>query len=152
MITYLIFMYCASLALSYTLTFTNATLNIGRFLSESETPTGYQDAITPPQFAKCAIAVYIICAGGLILGFLKFGWLAGIGIIIGFLFVVAINRAIILPKADGEHFRNIIISSMIKRHADYIKNNDTLRASAMAMLLEKLKIPVNEMIDQINKK
>ena len=40
---------------------------------------------------------------------------------------------------------------MINRHADYLKSGDTLRASLMAELLEKLDIPVNEAIKRLNK-
>ncbi|MGH9428005.1 MAG: hypothetical protein ACRD2L_17105 [Terriglobia bacterium] len=37
---------------------------------------------------------------------------------------------------------------MINRHADYLKSGDTLRASVMAELLEKLGIPVNSFVAQ----
>jgi hypothetical protein len=142
-------MYFASLALGYVLAFTGATLSIGRSLSDSGTPT--QDAITPPRFSTFAIAVYIICAGGLIYGFWRFGWLVGFGIIIGFFFAVALNKLLILPKSHSEHFRKIIIHSMIDRHADYLKAGDTLRASAMGMLIEKLGMPVNEFVNRLKK-
>lgn len=135
-------MYLASLALGYVLAFTGATLSIGRSLSDVGTPTGYQDAITPPRFSMFAIVIYIICALGLIYGFWRFGWLAGLGTTIAFIFVVALNKVIILPKSKSEHFRKIIIQSMINRHADYLKIGDTVRASATGMLLEKLGIPV----------
>lgn len=146
MTVYLVCMYLASLALGYVLAFTGATLSIGRSLSDADTPTGYQDAITPPRFSTFAIVVYIICAGGLIYGFWRFGWLAGIGTSIAFIFVVTLNKVTILPKSESEHFRKIIIHSMINRHANYLKAGDTLRASAMGMLLEKLGMPVNDLI------
>lgn len=131
MTIYLVCMYFVSLVLGYVLAFTGTTVSIGRSLSDAGTATGYQDAITPPRFSTFAIAVYIICAGGLICGFWKYGWLTGLGVTIGFLFVVALNKVLILPKSGSEHFRNIIIRSMIRRHADYLKADDTLRASAM---------------------
>ena len=151
MTIYLVCMYLASLALGYVLAFTGATLSIGRSLSDAGTPTGYQDAITPPGFSTFAIVVYTICAGGLIYGFWRFGWLAGIGTIVAFLLVVAINKVIILPKSDSGHFRNIIIHSMINRHANFLKAGDTLRAAAIGMLLEKLGMPVNDLIARLNK-
>ncbi len=149
MTVYLICMFLISLALGYVLAFTGATLSIGRSLSDDVTPTGYQDAITPPKFSTFAIAVSIICAGGLIYGFWKFGWLAGFAIIIGFFFAVVINKVIILPKSDSDHFRKIIIHSMINRHADFLRAGDTLRASAMEMLLKKLGMPVHEFMNQL---
>ena len=151
MAIYLVCMYFASLALGYVLAFTGATLSIGRSLSDAGTPTGYQDAITPPRFSTFAIAVYIICAGGLIYGFWRFGWLAWIGTTIAFVFMVPLNKVIILPKSEGEHFRKIIIHSMINRHANYLKAGDTVRTSAMSMLLEKLGMPVNDLIARLNK-
>ena len=151
MAIYLVCMYFTSLALGYVLAFTGATLSIGRSLSDAGTPTGYQDAITPPRFSTFAIVVYIICAGGLIYGFWRFGWLAGIGTIIAFVFVVALNKVILLPKSESEHFRKIVIHSMINRHANYLKAGDTLLASTMGMLLEKLGMPVNDLIARLNK-
>jgi len=151
MAVYLVCMYFVSLALGYVLAFAGATLSIGRSLSDSGTPTGYQDAITPPRFSTFAIMVYIICAGALIYGFWRFGWLVGFGIIIGFFFAVVLNKVLILPKRHSEHFRKIIVGSMVKRHADYLKAGDTLRASAMEMLLKKLGIPVNEFVSRFKK-
>ncbi len=151
MTIYLVCMYLASLALGYVLAFTGATLIIGRSLSGAGTPTGYQDAITPPRFSTFAIVVYIICAGGLIYSLWIFGWLVGTGIIVGFFLVVVLNKLIILPKSDSEHFRKIIIHSMINRHANFLKAGDTLRASAIGMLLEKLGMPVNDFMAQLKK-
>lgn len=144
-------MYFVSLALGYVLEFTQTTLSIGRSLSDAGTASGYQDGITPPQFSKFAIVIYIICAGGLIFGFWRYGWLAGLGVTIGFLFVVALNKVLILPKSGGEHFRNIIIGSMIRRHAGYLKTDDRLRACAMGQLLEKLGIPAKDLITRFDK-
>jgi hypothetical protein len=151
MTIYFVCMYFVSLALGYVIAFTEATLSIGRSLSGAGTGTGYQDAITPPQFSTFAIAIYIISAGGLIFGFWKYGWLTGFGVTIGFYFVVVLNKVLILPKSDNEHFRNIIIRSMIRRHANYLKANDTLRASAISLLLEKLGLPVDDFITRLDK-
>jgi hypothetical protein len=143
---YLILMYLASLALGFVLRFTAATLTFGRFLSDTSTLTGYQNAITPPRFSMLALSVYALCLLGIIYGFWQFGWLAGFGIGAGFFFAVIINMVLLLPKKNSEHFRKFILRSMINRYADYLKSGDTLRASAMAMLLEKAGIPVNDFI------
>ena len=116
MIIYLVFVFLVALALDYVLEFTHTTLSIGRSLSDAGTATGYQDAITPPQFSRIAIAVYIICAGGLIFGFWRYGWLVGLGVTVGFFVVVVLGKALILPKSGSDHFRNIIIGFMIRRH------------------------------------
>jgi len=146
MITYLVLMYIASLVLGYVLAFNGATLSIGRSLGDAGTPTGYQDAITPPRFSTFALLVYGVCLLGLALGFWRFGWLTGIGVALGFFFMVILNKVFFLPKSNSEHFRRLIIHSMIKRHADYLKTGDNFRASAMAELLQKMSIPVKELV------
>ncbi|MEO7864051.1 MAG: hypothetical protein ABIU05_27185 [Nitrospirales bacterium] len=148
---YLILMYLGSLTLAYVLRFTEATLALGRSLSDVETPTGYQDAITPPRLATIAFAVSTLCLLGIIYGFWRFGWLIGVGIIAGFFGVLMINKLLLLPKENSEHFRRIIVHSLINRHADYLKEGDALRASAVAMLLEKLGIPVNQINESLKK-
>jgi hypothetical protein len=151
MTLYLILMYLAALALGYVVRFTQATLALGRSLSDAGTPRGYQDAITPPRFSIFALAIYALCLGGIIYGFWQFGWLSGAGISAGFLVALVINGALLLPRKGSEHFRRLIIGSMIRRHADYLKSGDALRATVMAMLLEKLGIPVNEFIERLKK-
>lgn len=139
-------MYLVSFAFGYILAFTGATLSIGKSLSTTTTPAGFQDAITPPRFSTLALVVYVISLGSLIYGFWEFGLLTGLGVTIAFLVAVVANIAVILPKSDSEHFRKIIIHSMINRHADYLKSGDKLRASVMAELLAKLGLPVDEFI------
>lgn len=144
-------MYLASLALSYEVAFTGATLSIGRSLSDAGTPRGYQDAITPPYSTTLAILVYAFSIGGIIYGVWAFGWLTGLGVAVGLFVAMVINGALITPKSDSQHFRNLIMHSMVNRHADYLKSGDALRASVMAELLEKLGVPVNELVAQIKK-
>ena len=55
MTLYVVLMYLDSLAVGYVLAFTGATLSIGRALSTAGTPTGFQDAITPPRFSTVAL-------------------------------------------------------------------------------------------------
>lgn len=54
-------------------------------------------------------------------------------------------------KSDSEHFRRLIIQSMIRRYTDYVKSNDELRVSAIKMILEKLDIPVSELEDRMSR-
>jgi hypothetical protein len=151
MTLYLVLMYLISLALGYVLAFTGATFVIGRSLSDAGTPRGYQDAITPPRFSRFALLLYAASLGGIIYGVWAFGWARGLATAVGLLVAVALNKVLILPKSDGQHFRKLIVHSMINRHADYLKSGDTLRASVMAELLEKLGIPVNEFIAQMRR-
>lgn len=151
MTLYLILMYLVSLALGYVLAFTQATLFIGRELSDAGTPTGYQDAITPPRFTTFAILVYALCLVGVSYGIWTFGWLTGLGVTFGLLLATSVNLALILPKKDSQHFRGLVVHSLINRNADYLRFGDTLRASVIAELLDKLGIPVNKLVAQLKK-
>lgn len=144
-------MYLVSLALGYVLAFTQTTLAIGKSLSDAGTPRGYQDTVTPPQFGRLAILIYALSLGGVIYGFWEYGWLVGLGFFVALFFATAVNIALILPKINGTHFRNIVVHSMINRYADYLKSNDTLRTSIMAELLTKLGIPVQELVTRIKR-
>jgi len=148
MIVYFITMYIISLLLGYGLALTQATLMIGRSLNDTDSKTGYQDAITPPWSTNLAITTYLIALAGIVYGFIKYGWLAGIGIIIGLFCLQALNRVFFLPKKDSEHFRRLIIRSMMRRYANYLRDGDKLRAFLMQELLEKLGIPVPEFISR----
>ena len=151
MASYLALMYLVSLGLGYVLAFTQATLFIGRSLSDAGTPTGYQDAITPPSFAKFAMLVYLVSFASVAYGIWAFGFLVGLGTVLGLLLATSINIAIILPKKNGQHFRKMIVHSLINRHADYLKSNDALRASVLAEFLEKLGVPVKEFVASMRK-
>ena len=151
MASYLTLMYLVSLGLGYVLAFTQATLLIGKALSDTGTPTGYQNAITPPIFARFALLIYMVCLASVAYGIWEFGFFIGLGTAIGLLLATSINVAILLPKKDGQHFRKLVIHSLINRHADYVKSNDALRASVLAEFLEKLGVPVNEFVAPMGK-
>ena len=152
MTAYLIVMYLISLALAYVIAFTDATLAMGRALSDTGTGTGYQDAITPPRFSTIALLIYGACVAGVVYGIWAFGWLVGLGAGLGLLIAASVNKALLLPKSNSEHFRKIIVHSMVNRHADYVKSGDTLRASVMGELLGKAGVPVNEFMAQVKGK
>lgn len=148
MIFYFLVLFTVSLLLGYALAFTEATLMIGRSISDTDSRTGYQDAITPPKSSTLSLVIYAIVLAWVVYGFIKYGWLVGIGIIVGLIFLTALNKVILLPKKDSEHFRRIIIDSMIRRYANYLREGDELRASALKMLLEKLEVPVSELVSR----
>jgi hypothetical protein len=83
---------------------------------------------------------------------LGFGALTGLVSAVGFLVAAVVNMALILPDSDSQHFRNLIVHSKINRYADYIKSGDSLRASVMAELIEKLGIPVNSLVAEVKKR
>ena len=117
---------------------TSATLYIGKSISNIDSPTGYQDAITPP---KSTTITFIIWAGiALTIGYsiYEYGWARG-GIILLLYFVASTLAGVLLiPKADSEHFLKLIYNSIVNRFADYSKAGDRLRADAMEQLIGKV--------------
>lgn len=150
MVLYFIVMYATSLILGYALAFSRATLTIGRSISDTDSKTGFQDAITPPWLTKFSLVTYAAALGGIGFGWYKYGWLIGLSVTISFFFIAVINNVVFMPKSDSKHFRRFIIQSMISRYADYVKSGDELRASAMKTLLEKLDIPVSELEERMS--
>jgi hypothetical protein len=109
---------------------------MGRALSGIGSKTGYQDAITPPWQTNLALAAYLGVPGiiavawwfvGLVTAFFVFLVLAVATIAIGFF----------LPKPGSEHYQRLILRSMSRRYADFVKSGDVVRAEAMKMLLKK---------------
>ena len=135
--TYFLVLYLVSLALGYQLRFSEATLHIGRSLSTTGSKTGFQDAITPPNAASLGFGIYGLSLAVLAFGFMHYGATAGITALFLFGFCLAVNRVVFLPTADSQHFHKIIIGSMIRRHADYVRDGDKLRAAAMVDLLQR---------------
>ena len=148
MITYIIGLWLASLLLGYSLAFSGATLTIGRSISDTGSSTGFQDAITPPLSTNLTIVSYAVATGVVGFGWHQYGWLSGIGIIVVFFFLVAVNQVLLLPKSESDHFQRLILRSMINRHADFKKSGDSVRATAMAMLLEKPGVSVPEKLQR----
>lgn len=144
MTIYIILLWLVSLLLGYSLAFSGATLTIGKSISDTDSPTGFQDAITPPWSTNLTLLSYAATIGVIGYGWYEYGWLVGIGITIGFIFLVPINKVILLPKSESEHFRRLILRSIMNRYTDLVKSGDQMRASAMAALLEKLGVPVPE--------
>jgi len=144
MIIYIIGLCFVSLLLGYSLKFNEATLRIGRLISDTGSSTGFQDAITPPWTTKLAIISYLAAIGTMGYGWYQYGWLSGIGIIVAFFVLVVLNQILLLPKSESSHFKQLILRSMFNRYADFKKTGDSVRAAAIAALLEKLNAPIPE--------
>jgi len=127
---------------AYNMHFTQATLSFGRELAETSSGTGFQDAITPPWQTNFAMFSYfgIVAAIGTI--WWQLGWLSGLGAIALILIGGGIVGAL-LPNKDSQHFRELIIGSMISRYADYARDGDQIRAEAMKDLLVKAGIDLD---------
>jgi len=144
-VAYVVVLYLVALAFGYELRFTEATLFIGRALSGTSRGTGCQDAITSPASSYVAFGVYGLALLVLVFGFFQYGFLIGLAALVGFYVLVSLNRILLLPRRDSPHFLAIVTKSMIRRHADYMRDGDKLRAAAMADLLQRAGISVDEL-------
>jgi len=122
--------------------FTQSTLIFGQELSDTDSGTGYQDAITPPWQTKLTLATYAIVLAAIIAMWWYVGWLYGVGSIVFILFGSGL-ASLFLPKKNSKHFRGIIMRSMCNRYANFARDGDSVRAKAMKDLLLKAGIDVD---------
>ena len=117
---------------------TVACHHIGVEVSDSKQGRGYQDAISPPKRAKIEFVLWLLIAALIGYGFYQYGWVKG-GIALGvFLVVSTLYGALAVPKPDSPHYLKIIYSSMVRRYADYERDQDNLRADAIKMLINRI--------------
>jgi hypothetical protein len=144
-IAYVALLCLVTLAFGYEIRFTEATRLIGRALSGASSGTGFQDAVTPPASSYVAFGVYGLTALVLAFAFYQYGLLMGLAALIGFYLLGFVYRILLLPKADSPHFLGIVSNSMVRRHAAYLRDGNKARARAMADLLRRAGIPVDEL-------
>jgi hypothetical protein len=128
-----------SLGLGYSLYFADATLALGRELSDTGVGRGAQDAVTPPWEANFGLTVYSLTLASVVLSWYEFGVGRAIGTVAAFLAGTMLWRRV-LPKSDSMHYKKLIVVSMTRRCANWQKSNDLMRAHAMAELLRKVGI------------
>ena len=122
----------------YYLGMTQACKVIGVKLSDSDTRTGFQDAVTPPSSANHAIVSWIAIAAVLGYTVYEFGW-GSFGIAFAaWSIVLVIAGVVVIPKPESQHFLLRIYGSMANRYADYTKSGDTVRADAMKQLIDRM--------------
>ena len=151
-IAYVVALCLVILAFSYQLRFTEATLHIGRALTGATSGTGLQDAVTPPASAYVAFVVYGLTLLVLAFGFYQYGIVLGFLALVAFVVATSLNRLFLLPRPDSAHFREIVIKSMIRRHANYLRDGDQLRAQAMAEVLTRAGIPIHDLVRRVTGK
>lgn len=127
--------------LAFELNSTQAALLIGQEVAGPAGARHIQDAITPPTAAKLAIVLYLALLGCVIASFVLYGWLIGLLSIPGLFVALGLLKQVI-PSPSSAFFRNAIVRSMVRRHADFVKSGDSMRAAAMADLLDQVGCPV----------
>jgi len=122
----------------YSLGMVEACRVIGVNLSDSESDTGFQDAITPPYSSNFSILIWIAVAGVLGFSAYQFSWGAfGIALAV-FCGTGIVAGAALIPKPESKHFVLKIYRSMANRYADFVKNGDDIRAEAIKLLIDKM--------------
>jgi len=135
-VAYFVGFFVVALAFAYQFRFTEATLHLGRLLAGTTEGTGVQDAITPPNSNYLAYSTWLAVLVVLGLGFYLFGFLRGLGAVLGFL-VLAMLIRVVLPRGDSGYFGRKLGGSMVKRYVKYMMEGDKVRAGAMAELLRR---------------
>ena len=122
----------------YNLGMVEACRVIGTNLSDSESDTGFQDAITPPNSTNLTIVTWIAVAGVLGFSAYQFGWGAfGISLA-AFIGTSIVAGVVIIPKPPSKLYVLRIYRSMANRYADFVKNGDSVRADALKHLIDKV--------------
>lgn len=99
-------------AFAYTMQFTASTRELGVELSDSDSGTGFQDAVTPPWQTNLAMVTYIGSFALIAVMWWRFGWKPGLGSF-AVIFFGSILAKQILPKLNGNHYRHLILHSNV---------------------------------------
>jgi hypothetical protein len=126
-----------SLGLAYAIVFSEVTLALGRTLGNDAPGRGYQDAVTPPWQARFGLLVYVLTLVLIALSWYEFGIGRGLGTIL-LLFAGSIVWRRVLPRSHSSHYLKLIVVSMSRRYADWVRCGDRVRAAAMGELLGKM--------------
>lgn len=123
--------------------FVNYTKSLGLELSNERDGTGYQNAITPPLFPIIASLIYGLSLFVIISGFFYSSFTTGF-IYLGLylLTLIVVGATLFKPNSLSplaKPFYHIVLNSILKRYANYKKNNDEVRAKALGIVLEKFK-------------
>jgi uncharacterized membrane protein YkgB len=122
--------------LGYELQFTAATLSFGRSLSDSNTGTGFQAAITSPWSTMGGLVIYVLTLTLVGISWYEFGIVRALLSATILLVGLSFTRRL-FPSPESEHFKALIIRSMGNRYADFVRDGDRVRGDAMKMLLQK---------------
>ena len=143
---YLLYVLVALLGIlfRYNLGLAQACKVVGKSISDTDSNTGFQDAVTPPNSTNLTLVTWIAIFGALGYAVYEFGWGTG-GIALAALFVVTVLAgATFVPKPESVHYLKRIHGSMAKRFADFQKNGDVIRADSIRVLIDKVEVEYAE--------
>jgi hypothetical protein len=126
-----------SAGLAYSIIFSEVTLALDRTLSESDFGSGYQAALLPPWQVRLSLLVYALTLAVTVLSWYDFGAVRGVATVMA-LFGGSLAWRAVLPKGHSRHYLKLIVISMGRRYADWVRRGDSVRAAAMASLMRKM--------------
>lgn len=103
-----------AILLGYNMTYTNYTLAIGKVLSNTDTATGLQDAITPKWQTVFAGIIYLLSITAIIINLILSGWVYGVLTIPAFYIASCIPYSFLKIFCRG-HFYRSILKNLYKR-------------------------------------
>lgn len=112
-------------------------LRIGSGLDGATGPTGFQDAITPPETTRGITVNWSLTIALLALVWWQFGVVAFAVIAAVRVIGRVIAGAALSSAAWQRRFVQKVCGSMARRKADYVKSGDAMRAEAMGDLLDR---------------
>jgi hypothetical protein len=128
-------------AFRYSLQLTQATLRVGVAIAPPEfvamNKTGLQDAVTPPRSSNIFFAEIALTLGLIVWLWYAFGLPHGVLGALLFFMSGVVAGATYLPKPDSRHFVMLIFASLSRRYANYERDADKPRASAMRQVLDR---------------
>lgn len=113
---------------------------MGKAISDTDSKTRFQDAVTPPILTTITMAVRALSAALIGWAFWSFGVATGFYIIIVFWIVSIIAGVMFVPKSDSAHWVKMIYVSRSRRVADDRKAGDNMRADAAESLTKRIEI------------
>lgn len=137
---YLLYVFIAALGIlfRYNLGLTQSCKVVGKSISDDDTTTGFQDAITPPESTTIALVTWAAIVVALGYTIFQFGWWAGGVAFAVFLVVSALAGVTCIPKPESSHYLGRIYRAIVDRYTDFQENGDTMHAAGMKLLIMKM--------------
>jgi hypothetical protein len=126
-----------SLGIAYAIIFSEVTRALGGSLSDEPAGRGYQDAITPPWQTWFSLLAYLLAFLVIALSWYELGIGRAVNTVT-LLFAGTVVWRRVLPEGRSTHYLKLIVTSMTRRYASWVRSGDRVRAATMAELLGKM--------------
>lgn len=110
---------------------------IGRQLDGATGPSGFQDAITPPETTKGLMMNWALTLALIVVAWSQIDEVALAATVAIRVFGRIIAGAVFNSETWKRRFVRKVFASMVRRQADYVSKRDTERAEAMRDLLDR---------------